>query len=467
MVTRIYNPLSPPLSRPLAKKGTGQEGSAPQGGFDPHQGSKGLATLIEQNQTQKIQLKTILQDFKSTMGAIGTSETIREEVDSYLQAIAVQAKKPSPSVPFIKQSLKTAADSLDQYISTALGQPSRVVRDWVDALLLQNINYHSPEGEAAATTPAGSTSDESQEGPPTPAKGPKPMATLPPQANPPDLTHPTLTPLDALTTALQRLPEEAGTPDRPETARDLDASQKTLLKGYVQQGKTAVHWQQEVQAYQEGLSLLANTQRPDLNGKLHTMTAKAYDKGSKLPEAIAHYEEAVNYFEAAQMPDRQASTHYSLGSLYEEKGDFSSAQAHYQASLTLDQALGNLPGVAQNQLQLGSLALRMGDPGYGLSHLKEAYQAAYQNNTAPTTASKLLPANLIPDIFEHMGMAYQQLNAFPQAEKALNVVVTMALQNNLEVSASSALERLADIAHQSGNPAKAARYRQQAEALLG
>src|SRR5690606_21492406 len=64
-------------------------------------------------------------------------------VNAYLRVVRLQGNKEQPEVPFIKHSLRTAAGALDQFIARALGQPSQVVKEWVDALLLQNIDFHT------------------------------------------------------------------------------------------------------------------------------------------------------------------------------------------------------------------------------------------------------------------------------------------------------------------------------------
>ena len=41
----------------------------------------------------------------------------------------------------IVSNLKIAADILDGYITETLNKPSKVVKDWIDALLLQNVDF--------------------------------------------------------------------------------------------------------------------------------------------------------------------------------------------------------------------------------------------------------------------------------------------------------------------------------------
>lgn len=68
MVSRIYTPYQPPISRPRQNPSQGSEAGsdtfqATTGGErDLDRPSKGLATLSEQTQTQKIHLDSILKD---------------------------------------------------------------------------------------------------------------------------------------------------------------------------------------------------------------------------------------------------------------------------------------------------------------------------------------------------------------------------------------------------------------------
>ena len=90
---------------------------------------------------EKINIKQVLIDFNSTLGAIGATEDVENEVKTYLNLVETQSQKANPNKKIIVSNLKIAADVLDTYISDTLKKPSKVVKDWVDALLLQNIDF--------------------------------------------------------------------------------------------------------------------------------------------------------------------------------------------------------------------------------------------------------------------------------------------------------------------------------------
>ncbi|MDD3149429.1 MAG: hypothetical protein PHV68_01220, partial [Candidatus Gastranaerophilales bacterium] len=92
---------------------------------------------------EKVTINKVLNDFSNTIKAIGAPQETQEEVQKYLNLIEIQSNKEIPSKTIIKSNLKNAAYILDEYISTALNKPSKVVIDWVNAVLLQDISYKS------------------------------------------------------------------------------------------------------------------------------------------------------------------------------------------------------------------------------------------------------------------------------------------------------------------------------------
>ncbi|MEB3245051.1 MAG: hypothetical protein VKJ06_03590 [Vampirovibrionales bacterium] len=88
-------------------------------------------------------LGTVLDDFKNTMSALGTEPEKRKHIEQYLGVVALEAGKNKPSLPLIKHALRSASETLDESITQSLGQPSSVVREWIDAVLLQDVDFKS------------------------------------------------------------------------------------------------------------------------------------------------------------------------------------------------------------------------------------------------------------------------------------------------------------------------------------
>lgn len=479
MVTRIYTPIAPPLTKPFPKKGPADDdapkqeagGFQPESGFQSDQRSAGLATLQEQGRVQKIQLNTILKDFKNTMNAIGTTEEVKQEVETYLKTISIQSQKPSPSVPYIKQSLKTAADSLDQYIGQSLGQPSRVVRDWVDALLLQDIQYKTDSSQAGSNSAGQNKKSASQ----SESSGMRPEQAESAQSQ--MIQKKALEDQNASGESLNaaqkqvqaKIVQDVQTASEAEkiadekTLSDLTPDEKRQLLARIEQGKQAPDFQTRNQSYQAALAILGTgDRRPDLKGKLHTLLGKSMDESGQLEAATNHFKQAAKAFEMANQPQKQAESHYALGSIMEEQGKWDQAKVHYHKAIGLDSLSSNPQGVTQGLLQLGSIALQQGSNDEALSHFKEAYKASYQ----ASVNNPKVKTNLLPEIFEQMGVAYERLGQVQPAENAYKMMVQVSLKNNLDINASAGLERLVNLARRNDNPVLAERYQSTLEQLL-
>jgi hypothetical protein len=92
-----------------------------------------------------INVSDILKDFKSTMTAIGVPREVGITIMEHLRGAHIQASSDDPAISRIQHDLCQAADKLDGYISETLGKQSSVVKQWLDALLLQKVTYKAYE----------------------------------------------------------------------------------------------------------------------------------------------------------------------------------------------------------------------------------------------------------------------------------------------------------------------------------
>jgi tetratricopeptide (TPR) repeat protein len=437
MVARVFTPIQQQQQQVPRQGGASKVNQSPEDqntsdGFDPKRQSKGLATVSDQNLTQKIHLNAIVEDFKSTMGAIGTSDQVKGEVETYLQVVALQSKKDSPSVPLIKQTLKTAADSLDGYITNALGQPSRVVRDWVEALLLQNIDYKSDiKGSDKASLADGSVPFSSE--------------NLPSGSNP----------MGASVSKSLGL----GSVETPQVAPLLDRSEKLQLKGYIETSKSlsdAGNLQAAQSPLLDALDLLEGKGNPQLEGKISWMTGKNYDQLRLPKEALPFYQRALDSFEKSGDAEKQAKAAYAVASVHDDLGHFQEAQGYYTQALNLEKSLGNTRSSARIYNDLGGLALRQKDPQGAVTYLKQAFKEGSRPEADPA---------LLPDIFSNLGGAYRAQRDFAQAHKAYQVSLQKSLNLGDQPSVLSTLRNLAAVSLEANKPEKAMAYLQQAKAL--
>lgn len=129
--TNSYMPTSYQGGNKLAQQGQGnnQQQATPQ---NPHD----------------INISQILVDFKNTIASIGAPPEIEKKVGEYIALVEVEANKEAPRKETIITNLKIASKMLDDYISSTLKKPSNVVQDWIDAFLLQQVDYKADASKA-------------------------------------------------------------------------------------------------------------------------------------------------------------------------------------------------------------------------------------------------------------------------------------------------------------------------------
>ncbi len=374
--------------------------------------SSGLQA-VQYSPSQKIPLDAVIGDFKSTMNALGADEQTRSEVTAYLNVVRLQAGKDQPEVPYIKQTLRTAANSLDQFIGKALGQPSKVVKEWVDALLVQNIDYKAqlPQEHSEAHPAEQSTG--------TPA-------------NTNDVSH------------SNGVPENT-TP----TTETINASLKSQVKSLIEAAKTSQQSGKPEQAHQQledALDLLKDANRPDWEGKICRMQGRLYDQSGQWEQATQAYQQAAKHFEAASQPQKQAQSLQALASILEDHGQLEQAKAAYQQVVALDQQSGTPEQQIQSLNDLASVILRQGN---GPQAAQTLQQATAILQTTP------LPPGEQSDIYSNLGAAHQQAQQYDSAITAYQQSLQTAKAARDKSRYSSALQQLASLYVQNNQPDQA------------
>src|SRR5690606_19124563 len=98
---------------------------------------------------------------------------------------------------------------------------------------------------------------------------------------------------------------------------------KNVLKALIETGKQALKAGQLAEgetALQEGLALLTNQARPDLEGRILNLLGRAFDKHHQPEKALSYYQRAAERFELAGLPEKQAQALYAVASLHDEQG---------------------------------------------------------------------------------------------------------------------------------------------------
>jgi tetratricopeptide (TPR) repeat protein len=435
MVSRVYTPLVTPYARAQganANRGavtsvtdeqarsSRQQSELNGDATDLRRPSSGLQS-VQYDRFQKIPLTAVISDFKNTMTALGADDQTRSEVSAYLNVVRLQAAKDQPEVPFIKHTLRTAANSLDQYIGKALGQPSQVVKEWVDALLMQNIDYHAdlpPEETelAAIATAAGTSTDQEAE---------LPTAT---EATAIDATSDTAT--------------------RARLKSLVDAS-----KANRQAGQSA----EADQNLQDALDLLADQGRPDWQGKLWQMRGRLADQDGRWEQAVQHFDQAATHFEAAQLPDKQANALHAMASILEEHGQLDQAKQTYQQVVALDEQTGNPKAKLRSLNDLGGVHLRQGNPSEAV--------ATFEKAASLMSANPAVPSPVQSDILSNLGAAYRQNQQYEPAIQAYQQSLQAAKTAKDKSRYTSTLQQLASLYVEANQPSQAMKALQRLQSL--
>ncbi len=409
MLSRVYTPpvtpyrsqLSGSVTRTDADDDVTSGQTAAQSGItaesnDTRQSSRGLKS-VQYDRSQKIPLDSVLSDFQNTMNALGADAQTQAEVSSYLNIVNLQGSKDQPEVPFMKHTLKTAAVTLDQYISNALGQPSTVVKEWVDALLMQNIDFKTDKA----------TADILKQ------------------------TTPNTTPVENTT----KTPTVAATYDK--------AAVKTLVQNAVSAQKSGDASGADTHL-SAALDALNGTDQPALEGKIWKLRGKNADTQGDWETAVTHYQTAAERFEQAGLTDKQADALNASGSVLEDHGQLQDAYGAYQGGLALDSA-STADDAARRQLRslndAGRVAIRLSQTSDAITHLRTA---------ATLAKSTDVPADVSSDILSNLGAAYRQGNQLPQAAAAYRQAAQAARTAQDKPAYIQSLQRYAAVLSDAG-----------------
>lgn len=468
MLTQIYSPYPGPINKPagsqfiipskrqplippvvdqdtLEQNATGQsprfsDTSSNSNAQPDSQQSSGMTfATLSQSATQKIKMGAVLQDFKSTMSALGTSPDVQQEVDTYLNAVQMQAQKAQPSIPFIKQTLKTAADVLDGHITQTLGQPSKVVKDWVDALLMQPIDYKMTK--PIVSEQAGSR-EKSQSGSQGNSAGILQNKGEEQQAGE------------------SRTGQQSPSSELSQSgSTDVVSDKTSLIKTTVSQAKQAMQqqdWTNAQTLLQGGLNQLDGQNRPDLEGRLYQLLGKTYDLALKPQQALQNYHQAdAKYAEAGLLP-KQGVVKYAIASINAEQGNFETAQNYYDQALNIGTSLGQTRMVGDILNDLGGLHLQNDSPDIAASYFQQALQ-----QVAKPAGDK----SMLPSVYHNLATAYQTQGNYKQAAVTYKTAMDYALHTGDQTGYLSSLQNLGQTYEAAGKTEKARQVQEKIQQL--
>ncbi|MEB3286384.1 MAG: tetratricopeptide repeat protein [Vampirovibrionales bacterium] len=362
----------------------------------------GRTKLSSIEATGRISVNTILDDFQSTLNALGADQNTQAEVSAYLGIVKLQAEKDRPDTSYIKHSLKTAAGVMDGFITDTLKQPSKVVRDWVDALLLQPIEFKWDKSSAKST--------------------PEEQAAF--------LTQ-----------------TESKAADAPnDTNHELRLALKQALKdskAAYQAGNTE-NARQILEAASRHLQTNDRQVPGNLSGRVSLQLARLYNEDHQFTKAIPHFQAAIGQFQAISLKSKLAQSHLGLAEALEPLGQMEEAIKHYQNTMAIAEGNNNeasLQSAAQNGL--GGIYLQSGQYNLAVEQFLGAYQSAQRSAGGE---------NDLPDILSNLASTYQRQGNMSKAEQAYRLALKYAKKGGHLDSYRATLGQLANLYDSSHQP---------------
>ncbi|MDX2085301.1 MAG: tetratricopeptide repeat protein [Candidatus Melainabacteria bacterium] len=385
---------------------------------------------------QKVSLGAIVNDFKNTAQALGLPEAETQQLNSYLQVVLTEGAKAKPSVPLIRQVLRTSADGLDHFIQDALGQPSSVVKDWVEALLIQDIDYTHAVSANEASANAVATHTVSAGSAATPTVEPATDNGANNPASAPQTPPGTNTALEAdrhhnpfsAASVTESLPLALSNDEKQALKTRIDRFQLRLKLN---------DWDKANNEMEQALALLAGKNRPDLEGKLHHLMGQFLEKTRRPREAIGQYTLAEKAFQQAQLPQKEIQAAHRAALLLEQTGQFGLAAERFNQALKRTQETA-LPGWSAQLLNdLGSVHLQR----KALPQARQAFLKATQEAAKPSSGNP----SLLPDIFSNLAAVYRKEGAAQQAVQAYRTSMQYARSQGNTQAYQASLQRLASL----------------------
>jgi tetratricopeptide (TPR) repeat protein len=453
---------------PQARSGNRSEDSSSRSGG---QGRSSLTSVMEQNKGQKISIESILDDFQKTMDAMG-ADAIRDQTTAYLNVVALEAQKEKPSVSLIKQVLRTAADGLDGYIKSALrlDKPSRVVREWVDALLMQPVEFQakdpstelSPES-LKTTSPFTKNSTPSASSDLNPAQPETPIEdstnTVPASSAGTFVptTAKTVTEKTTMQPSYSQADFASDAPSSESTLGLLSSEDRVQFAKLLQESRlrqSLGEYQPAKEALEKSLALLKDKNQPEYEANVLYRLGKLNAAFQHVEDAETAYQKALTLFETLNKPDKKANVLYAMATLWDRQQNFDKAQTYYEKALSEEHALGH-PGKASRILNvLGMLQLQKNSPEKAIPYFQQATEqaevAASVQSSSELSSDLAFDPTLLTAIYNNLGAAYKAQNQKDNSLKAYQASLKAAQNVQDWPGIRKSLQRMASLYLDSG-----------------
>ena len=327
------NPYTPPVKNQNTQELSSD--SKPQGSKTNEQkenqgnSSNGKFSSSIDYTNAKVNISQILTDFRNTLTAIGAPSDVEKEVKGYLELVDVQSQKTKPSKQIIVGNLKSASVILDEYITTALQKPSNVVQGWIDALLLQQVDYKS---------------DKKPEDIPSINES---LKAAPEAKDNKNLFEGKTQTIDAdIDISITSHTKEPYLPQDKDLKRIYLSAQK-----YKEIGEN----EKAIGAFAKAIKYAKSIDDKDTQAQIFLNVAEIQDDKNNITEALKCFNNAAKLSSATNNTVSKAQAHAGMAGIYDEVGKFDAAMDHYYAALSLDGQNENLKSQAMTLNNIGSM----------------------------------------------------------------------------------------------------------------
>lgn len=359
-----------------------------------------------------INIAQILKDFRNTIKAIGASDELAQEANSYLELVEKQASKENPDSKLVRSNLKNASTLLDNYISETLQRPSKVVENWIEALFLQQINYKFDEAEInphfLVKFPGGTAEEDEEK------------------------------------SRVENNEESTESGIKASEKPSVFIPSDSKLKSLFIQGKKYAYANDSKKAmeiFQEALQRALEINDSETESKIMFEVGKIYDKNDYLAQALTSYNKSVEKTTDANV---KTQAYYSMAQIYDDVAQFEPAINHYMSSISFAGESDNLIAQSTSLTKIGNIFTDKYDKE-GFDFLEEAELLANETNNSKAKAY----------VSSNIANAYNKLNEPQNALKYYSNAVKE--YQNIGDAKKTALnyKRAAEVMSDYDNPSKA------------
>ncbi len=398
------------------------------------------------NVVKSMNIQQILIDFKSTIAAIGASEEVEEEVKGYLDLIDKQTQKENPNKKVIVSNLKVCANLLDNYISETLNKPSKVVKDWVEALLMQPIDF-----KADKTLTKGAFETITGEPPQTARLAQEKLAQKEASAIQQEqeiIEQPEIKENEVIQENNINIKEEEQTV-QPETTQKIEKpAQNSEIQNIIEKADDIKNddTKSAMNLYSEAFKLAQKENNKNMMAQIYSKIGNLQNSTNNLIGALDCLNASTLLAYECGETELMADNHAQMGRIYDEKGMFEPAFNHYHRSVALNGELENLDKQTETLTQVGDMFSERYFANEALGYYDLALDMAKENKNYENASN----------IFRHCAKTNENSGKLQNAMN--NLKNAAAISNNINDNAelASIYEQAGDMMKKMGHSKKAA-----------